>query len=165
MAKRLVELRSGTRYRGVYESRDSFFSVINPPHPPGSLKGCFLQRSETGCFPLISLTTQGLNLREGRRRDHSQVIRADIHQHSDPPPTLEGEGPVEGWRPGEDQEFPVCFRSTCRERAHPCKGSSSHQPPAPGLIRSHSGINCIFPRFPAPPPHPPVFAKAPLVTY
>lgn len=31
---------------------------------------------------LVSLTKQGLNLREGRRRDRSQVICADIHQHS-----------------------------------------------------------------------------------
>lgn len=36
MAKCLVELRSGTRYRGVYESRDSLFSVIKPPPLPSS---------------------------------------------------------------------------------------------------------------------------------
>lgn len=34
-------------------------------------------------LPLICLTTQGLNLRGDRQWDQSQVILADIHQHSD----------------------------------------------------------------------------------
>lgn len=98
------------------ESEFSLSSI--PPLLSCSLKGYFLQRSKTGCFSLISLTKQGLNLREGRQRDHSQVIRADIHQHSDccwltqPPSTARFKGVEAGTRPGERRRRPCSQKSS-----------------------------------------------------
>lgn len=159
MAKRLVELRSGTRYLRVDESRDS--SVIKPPSPSAPSKGVFCSAPKTGCFPLISLTKQGLNLREGRRGDRSEDICADIHQHSDrcwrrqhPTPThqhsaLQTGGGRDGTgREAEAKRVPlqnVCF--TCLE----CVKTAVHHQHQ-DRYHSHSGVNCLFSSFMLPPP-------------
>lgn len=118
MAKCLVELRSGTRYRGVYESRDSFFPVINPP-PPSllscSLKGWFLQRSETGCFSSRFPDQAGV---KPAGRQTARSLTGYLCRHSSaftpplPPSTARFKGVEAGTRPGERRRRPSSQKSS-----------------------------------------------------